>query len=153
LWSALKDGTLDLIATDHSPCPAEMKRFAEGNFQAAWGGITGLSVALPVIYTEARARGFSLTDIVRWMAEGPAQLVGCHLQKGKIAAGYDADLMVFDEARDFLVTRERLHHRHSFSPYLGEELKGQVKATYVRGRLVFADNAFHGNPEGRELPA
>jgi allantoinase len=153
LWSALKDGTLDLIATDHSPCPAEMKRFAEGNFQAAWGGITGLSVALPVIYTEARARGFSLTDIVRWMAEGPAQLVGCHLQKGKIAAGYDADLMVFDEARDFLVTRERLHHRHSFSPYLGEELKGQVKATYVRGRLVFADNAFHGNSEGRELPA
>ena len=153
LWSALKDGTLDLVATDHSPCPPEMKRFAEGNFQTAWGGIPSLSVVLPVMYTEALARGFCLTDIVRWMAEAPAKLVGCQLQKGKIAAGYDADLVVFDEASEFLVTRERLHHRHSFSPYLDEKLKGEVKATYVRGRLVFADNAFHGKPEGRELPA
>jgi allantoinase len=153
LWNALKDGTIDLVATDHSPCPPEMKRFAEGTFQTAWGGITGLSVALPVIYTEARARGFSLTDIARWMAEAPAKLVGCQLQKGKIAAGYDADLVVFDEDSDFLVTREQLHHRHSFSPYLNEKLKGHVKATYVRGRLVFAGNTFHGKPEGRELPA
>jgi allantoinase len=153
LWSALKDGTLDLVATDHSPCPPEMKRFAEGSFRTAWGGITGLSVALPVMYTEARSRGFSLMDITRWMADAPAKLVGCQLQKGKIAAGYDADLVVFDEASEFLVTRERLHHRHSFSPYLYEKLKGEVKATYVRGRLVFANNAFHGKPEGRELPA
>src|SRR3984893_15158443 len=153
LWSALKDGTLDLVATDHSPCPPEMKRFAEGSFRTAWGGITGLSVALPVMYTEARSRGFSLMDITRWMAEAPAKLVGCQLQKGKIAAGYDADVVVFDEAADFVVKRERLHHRHSFSPYLGEKLKGEVKATYVRGRLVFANNAFHGKPAGRELPA
>jgi allantoinase len=152
LWSALKDGTIDLVATDHSPCPPEMKRFAEGNFQTAWGGITGLSLALPVMYTEARARGFSLMDIAHWMAEAPAKLVGCELQKGKIAPGYDADLVVFDEASDFLVTRDRLHHRYPFSPYLGEKLKGDVKATYVRRRLVFADNAFHGKPEGRELP-
>jgi allantoinase len=153
LWSALKDGTIDLVATDHSPCPPDMKRFAEGNFRTAWGGITGLSLALPVMYTEARARGFSLTDIARWMAEAPAKLAGCQLQKGKISAGYDADLVVFNEASEFLVTCERLHHRHSFSPYLDEKLKGEVKATYVRGRLVFADNAFHGKPEGRELPA
>jgi allantoinase len=152
LWSALKDGTIDLAATDHSPCPPEMKRFAEGNFQTAWGGITGLSVALPVMYTEARAHGFSLTDIARWMAEAPAKLVGCQLQKGKIAAGYDADLVAFDEASEFLVTRDVLHHRHSFSPYLNERLKGEVKATYVRGRLAFADNAFRGKPQGRELP-
>jgi allantoinase len=152
LWSALKDGTIDLTATDHSPCPPEMKRFAEGNFQTAWGGIAGLSVALPVMYTEARAHGFSLTDIARWMAEAPAKLVGCHLQKGKIAAGYDADLVAFDEDSEFLVTRDVLHHRHSFSPYLNEKLKGEVKATYVRGRLAFANNAFRGEPQGRELP-
>jgi allantoinase len=153
LWSALKNGTIDLVATDHSPCPPEMKRFAEGNFRTAWGGIPGLSVALPVMCTEAHARGFSLADIARWMAEAPAKLVGCELQKGKIAPGCDADLVVFDEVSEFQVTPERLHHRHAFSPYLGEKLKGEVKATYVRGRLVFADNAFHGNPEGRELPA
>src|SRR3984893_4876200 len=151
LWSALRGGTLDLVATDHSPCPPEMKRFAEGNFRTAWGGITGLSVALPVMNTEAHPRGFSLMDIARWMAEAPAKLVGCQLQKGKIAAGYDADLVVFDEDSEFLVTPDRLHHRHRFSPHLGEKLQGEVKATYVRGRLVFADNAFHGNPEGREI--
>src|SRR6202051_4986389 len=151
LWNALKDGTIDLVATDHSPCGPEMKRFGEGNFQTAWGGIPGLSMALPVIYTEARARGFSLMDIARWMAEAPAKLVGCQLQKGKIAAGYDADLAIFDEDSEFLVTPARLHHRHPFSPYMGEKLKGEVKATYVRGRLVFADNAFPGKPEGREL--
>jgi allantoinase len=153
LWSALKDGTIDMVATDHSPCPAEMKRFAEGNFQTAWGGIPSLSVALPVTYTEARARGFSLADIARWMAEAPATLVGSQLHKGKIAAGYDADLVVFGESSEFVVTPDRLHHRHSFSPYLGEKLKGEVKATYVRGRLVFADSVFHGNPQGREFPA
>jgi allantoinase len=153
LWSALKDRTIDLVATDHSPCPPEMKRFAEGSFRTAWGGVPSLSVALPVMYTEARARGFSLTDIACWMAEAPAKLVGCQLQKGKIATGYDADLVVFNEASEFLVTRERLHYRHTFSPYLGEKLKGEVKATYVRGRLVFEDNAFHGKPDGRELPA
>jgi allantoinase len=153
LWDAVKNGTIDLVATDHSPCPPQMKRLAEGDFRTAWGGIPGLSVALPVMFTEARARGFSLTDIARWMAEAPAKLVGCQLRKGKIAAGYDADLVVFDEASDFVVTRERLHHRHSFSPYLGEKLKGEVKATYVRGSLVFADNAVYGKPKGRELPA
>ena len=92
-------------------------------------------------------------DIARWMSEAPAKLVGCQLQKGKIAAGHDADLVVFDEDSEFLVTPERLHHRHSVSPYLREKLLGEVQATYVRGRLVFADNAFHGKPEGRELPA
>jgi allantoinase len=153
LWNALKEGTIDLVATDHSPCPAEMKRVAEGNFRTAWGGIPGLSVALPVMYTEARARGFSLMDIARWMAEAPAKLAGCQRNKGKIAPGCDADLVVFDEDGDFVVTTERLHHRHAFSPYLGEKLKGQVKATYVRGRLVFADDTFHGKPEGREFPA
>jgi allantoinase len=153
LWSALQDGTIDLVATDHSPCPPGMKRFVEGSFKTAWGGITGLSVALPVMYTEARARGFSLTEIAHWMAEAPAKLIGRQLQKGKVAAGYDADLVVFDETADFVVTAERLQHRHPFSPYLGQTLKGEVKATYVRGRLVFADNLFHGEPKGRELPA
>ncbi|HEY5070378.1 MAG TPA: amidohydrolase family protein, partial [Candidatus Acidoferrum sp.] len=130
-----------------------MKRFAEGNFQTAWGGIPSLSIALLVMYTEARARGFSLADIARWMAEAPATLAGCQLHKGKIAAGYDADLAVFDESSEFLVTADRLHHRHPFSPYLDEKLKGEVKATYVRGRLVFADKALQGNPQGREFPA
>jgi allantoinase len=152
LWEGLRDGTIDLIATDHSPCPPEMKRLSEGNFQTAWGGIPSLSVALPVIYTEACSRKIPLTDIVRWMAEAPAKLAGCELHKGKIAAGYDANFVVFDTDSEFIVREERLHYRHAFSPYMGEKLRGVVKATYLRGKQVFAGNKFQGQPIGREIP-
>jgi allantoinase len=150
LWQGLKDGVIDLVATDHSPCPPVMKRVEEGNFKTAWGGISSLSVALPVMWTEAKARGFGLTDIVRWMAEGPAQLAGCDARKGRIAAGYDADLVVFDPEAEFQVTPELLHFRHPQSPYLGETLRGVVKATYLRGRSVFLNGEFPGEPGGRE---
>jgi len=127
-----------------------MKRLAEGNFRAAWGGIASLSMALPVMYTEACARGFDLADLARWMAEGPAKLAGCHQQKGRIAVGYDADFFVFDTESEFEVTKDCLHYRHPLSPYLGERLRGVVKATYVRGTQVFANGGFPGQPIGRE---
>jgi allantoinase len=150
LWQGIREGVIDLVATDHSPCPPSMKRLEEGNFRTAWGGISSLSVALPVMWTEARQRGFTLLDIARWMAEGPAQLAGCQARKGQIAAGYDADLVVFDPEAEFVVTPERLHYRHPLSPYQGETLRGVVKATYLRGRPVFAEGRFPGEPVGRE---
>lgn len=122
-----------------------MKRMAEGNFQAAWGGIASLSMALPVMWTEAHQRRFALTDIAQWMAERPAQLTGCDARKGRIAADYDADLVVFDPETEFKVTEDRLHHRHAVSPYLGETLRGVVKKTYLRGKAVFADGRFLGS--------
>ena len=153
LWQGLRDGTIDFVATDHSPCPPEMKRLAEGNFRSAWGGIASLSVALPVMHTEAIKRGFALTDIARWMAEGPAKLASCEMRKGRIAEGYDADLVVFDPESEFVVSADRLHYHHPVSPYLGEKLRGVVRATYLRGRLVFKDGEFPGEPAGRECRA
>jgi allantoinase len=150
LWQGLRDRTIDLVATDHSPCPPEMKRTNEGNFQSAWGGIASLSVALAVLYTEARERGFALTDIARWMSEAPANLAGCHKRKGRIAAGYDADFVVFDTEREFTVSAKSLYYRHPISPYLGEKLRGVVKATYLRGCLVFKEDEFPGDPIGVE---
>ena len=94
-----------------------------------------------------------LLDLARWMAEEPARLVGCEPRKGTIAAGYDADFVVFDPDREFVVTEDRLHYRHPFSPYLGEKLQGEVKATYLRGNPVFADGEFPGEAEGREYTA
>ncbi|MGA3293153.1 MAG: allantoinase AllB [Candidatus Acidiferrales bacterium] len=150
LWQGLREGVIDLVATDHSPCPPSMKQLGEGNFKVAWGGISSLSVALPVMWTEARARGFTLRDIARWMAEGPARLAGCGGRKGQIAAGYDADLVVFDPEAEFVVTPERLHYRHAVSPYLGEALHGTVQATYLRGQAAFSEGRFPGEPIGRE---
>ena len=150
LWQGLRDGTIDLVATDHSPCPSEMKRLAEGNFRTAWGGIASLSIALPLMYTEASKRGFSLTDIARWMSEAPANLAGCHSRKGRLAAEYDADFVILDTENEFVVSENRLHYRHPVSPYLGEKLRGVVKATYLRGRKVFSDGQFPGDPTGVE---
>jgi allantoinase len=150
LWQGLRAGTIDLVATDHSPCPPEMKRLAEGNFQTAWGGIASLSVALPVMHTEATKRGFSLTDIARWMSEAPASLAGCDKRKGRLAPGYDADFVVFEPETEFVVTEDRLHYRHPVTPYLGEKLRGTVKATYLRGQLVFDNGKFPREPIGVE---
>jgi allantoinase len=151
LWQGLQEGVIDLVATDHSPCPPEMKRFAERNFRTAWGGIASLSLALPVMWTEANTRGLTLADIARWMAQGPARLAGCDSHKGCIAKNYHADFVVFEPEAEFTVTEEHLPYRHRISPYLGEHLRGAVKATYLRGDCVFADCEFPGEPGGREL--
>jgi len=150
LWQGLGNGTIDLVVTDHSPCPMAMKQLDEGNFRTAWGGIASLSIALALMWTEASRRGFTLLDLARWMAAAPARLAGCDTRKGQIAAGYDADFVVFDTDREFTVTKDRLHYRHPVSPYLGETLRGVVKATYLRGGLVFAGGEFPGEPAGRE---
>ena len=151
LWQGLKDGIIDLVATDHSPCPPPMKRIEEGNFSTAWGGIASLSIALPVMWTEASRRGFTLNDLSRWMSEEPARLAGCSSSKGRIAKGRDADFVIFDPETEFVVTEGRLHYRHPISPYLGEKLRGVVKATYLRGQPVFNEGEFCGEARGREI--
>jgi allantoinase len=153
LWQGLSDGVIDLVVTDHSPCPPAMKKLDEGNFRAAWGGISSLSVALPLMWTEASDRGFTLSDLARWMAEAPARLAGCQMCKGRIAPGSDADFVVFDSADKFVLTEEKLHYRHALSPYLGETLRGVVKATYLRGKPVFLEGRFPGESAGREFRA
>ncbi len=150
LWEGLRDRIIDMVVTDHSPCPPAMKLLSQGNFQAAWGGIASLSVALPVMWTEASERGFSLLDLARWMSATPARLAGCDARKGRIAAGCNADFVVFDPERKLTVREEELHYRHPVSPYVGETLRGVVEATYLRGNPVFLNGEFPGEPAGRE---
>ena len=102
------------------------------------------------MYTEASKRGFSLSDIARWMSEAPANLAGCHTRKGRLAAGYDADFVVFDPESEFVVSEDRLHYRHPVSLYLGKKLRGVVEATYLRGSKVFSDGEVPGEPIGVE---
>ena len=152
LWQGLRDGVIDLVATDHSPCPPAMKQMERGDFRTAWGGISGVSLALPVVWTEARRRGFALTDVVRWMAEGPARLSGCQEKKGRLAVGLDADFVVFDSEADWMVSETELYYRHAVSPYLGKNLTGKVLMTYLRGDCVFKEGAFPAGLRGRECP-
>jgi allantoinase len=132
LWSGLRDRVIGMVVSDHSPCTAAMKELDSGDFGAAWGGISSLQLALPVVWTHARRRGFSLTDVVSWLAQRPAQLAGLH-RKGRIAPGYDADFCVFAPGEGFTVDPARLHHRHPVTPYAGHRLLGIVRATILRG--------------------
>ena len=137
LWQALADGVLDLVASDHSPCSPSLKKSEAGDFMAAWGGVAGLQLALPVTWTETRRRGHGLLQIARWMSAAPAKLAGLSGKKGAIAVGGDADLLVFADDKAFTVTPEMIRHRHRLTPYLGDALVGVVEKTYLRGQLVY----------------
>ncbi len=144
LWDGLKTGVLDMVVSDHSPSTPQMKD-PGGDFGAAWGGISSLQIGLPVVWTQARDRGFSLTDVARWMAEAPAQLAGLS-SKGRIAPGFDADFCVFAPDEPFIVDPARLLHRHPVTPYAGRRLAGRVRATILRGELTD-----QSRPRGRLL--
>lgn len=136
LWDGLKDGTIGLIVSDHSPCPGEMKLRESGDFMKAWGGIASLQLRLPVVWTEARRRGFSLLDLTRWLCANPARQVSFESRKGSIAVGSDADLVIWNPDSQFTVTPSILQHRHKLTPYIGEVLTGVVQQTFLRGRKI-----------------
>ena len=151
LWQALRSGELDLVASDHSPAPPALKALDRGDFVAAWGGIASLQVALPVVWTEARRRGFNVTDLTRWMSTAPARLAGLDGRKGAIAPGFDADLVAWYPERRFTVEGRRLEHRHPTTPYEGRILEGVVETTWVRGQRVYDRGVFADPPRGRTL--
>ena len=136
LWEALVAGDIDLIASDHSPCPPEMKE-TEGDFFSAWGGVASLQLSLSAVWTGARDRGLKPERIAQWMSAAPARLAGLESRKGALAAGYDADIILWDPEARFVVDPTELLHRHKVTPYAGRELFGKVSATYVGGRRIF----------------
>ncbi len=132
LWQALIDGDIDIVVTDHSPATAELKTRGGGDFALAWGGIAGLQLGLPAVWTEAARRGIPLERVLGWMSQGPADLVGLS-HKGRIAVGADADLVAFAPTQRFTVRAEALLHKNPVSAYDGRELLGVVRRTWVRG--------------------
>jgi allantoinase len=145
LWRGLKDGVIDFVVSDHSPCTPALKGRERGDFAEAWGGIASLQLGLPAVWTEATRRGHSLSDISAWMSARPAALAGLGRRKGQIAPGFDADLVVWDPESEISVEAEHLHFRHKVSPYLGRRLMGRVEATFLRGQLVYDGS---GHPAG-----
>ena len=142
LWVALKDGVIDFVATDHSPATPNLKEIESGNFMKAWGGIASIQFALPVLWTAAKKRNCTFSNIAKWLCENPARLIGKENSKGKIAKGFDADLIVVDDEKTFTVTENIIHHKHKVTPYLGEILSGVIEQTYIAGEKVYEDEKF-----------
>ena len=151
LWEGLANGTIDFIVSDHSPCPGDMKLRETGDFMNAWGGIASLELRLPIIWTEARRRGFSVQDVTKWLCANPARQVSLQTRKGSIAVGSDADLVVWNPDQQFTVAAEALHHRHKITPYEGEMLSGVVQKTFLRGRKIYDGGHFVDAPLGHVL--
>ncbi|MFC0626229.1 allantoinase AllB [Kribbella deserti] len=146
LWQGLRDGTIDLVVSDHSPSTIELKHLLSGDFGLAWGGIASLQLGLPAVWTQARKRGFGLADVARWMCEAPAAQASLP-HKGRLELGYDADFSVLAPDETFVVDANTLHHKNALTPYAGRTLAGVVRSTWLRGKPI----DISAGPRGRLL--
>jgi allantoinase len=148
LWGALDEGLIEMVVSDHSPCPPGMKSLGTGNFLEAWGGISSLQLRLPVMWTQALERGYSINHLSEWLCRAPARLVGLDKRKGAIAAGYDADIIIWNPQTTFRVEPSMIYHKHKLTPYAGQTLNGVVESTYLRGRKVYEHGQFSEKASG-----
>lgn len=170
LWNELlrdNDSVIGTVVSDHSPCTPSLKllphsianggaRKAEdnGDFFAAWGGVSSVGLGLSILWTEGQRRGISVEDIVRWCCMNTAKQVGLERQKGDLRVGFDGDVAVFDDGATFEVAPDSMLFRNKCSPYQGKILKGVVRQTWLRGNIVFDKEKGFGNgacPSGRLL--
>nr|XP_026495223.1 uncharacterized protein LOC113400059 [Vanessa tameamea] len=148
LWEYIKERRIDLIASDHSPSIATLKG---PNFMTAWGGIASVQFGLSLFWTEAKARGLSLSTVSHYLSSGPAHLCGLQNRKGTLKPGLDADIVFFDPEASFVVTPDIILYKNKLSPYMYRVLTGKVMKTYVRGQLVYTDGIVIYKPQGHLL--
>ncbi|MFD1436295.1 allantoinase [Kroppenstedtia eburnea] len=138
LWEALVSGQIDMITSDHSPCPTSMKTAHEHDMFQAWGGITGGQFSLEAMIDQGHVeRRLPLTQIARWTAIHPAKRFGLYPRKGVLSVGSDADLALVSLNQDHLITEQDLLSRYRHSPYIGRRFRCRVTATIQRGTIVY----------------
>lgn len=154
LWEALKQGKIDILTSDHSPCPPEMKESATNNMFEMWGGISGCQNNVDLMFDEAvKKRGVDITHFSKMVSAKPAEIFGLH-NKGKIEVLKDADLIFIDPNESYTVQAEDLYYRHKHSAYVGRKIDCRVTKTFVRGQLVFSlDEGIVGGPIGQFISA
>ncbi len=152
LWEVLKQGKIDMLTSDHSPCPPEMKASEKNNIFEVWGGITGCQNNVDLMFDEAvKKRKVPITEFARLIATNPANRFNLS-SKGEIAIGKDADIIFINPNESYVVKSENLYYRHQHSPYVGREIGCRVTNTFVRGQKVFALNeGIVGEPIGQHI--
>ncbi len=148
LLNALVDGTIDFVVTDHSPAPADIKHIESGNLKDAWGGISTLQFALPIMWTLALKNNIPIEKISAWMSRNVADFLNLP-SKGRIEVGADADFVIWNPDKKMKVTAATIKARHPISPYIGSLLSGLVEKTYVAGVLVYDKGSYVSSPTGK----
>lgn len=139
LWSALLDGTITSVVSDHSPCTPNLKGLDKGDFFQAWGGITSVGLGMLVLWTEGSQNwGITLPDISRWCSENTAKQVGLSHRKGRIEIGMDADFAVFDQDARYEIQNDRTYFKNKLTAFAGKKIRGRVVETILRGNSVYA---------------
>jgi allantoinase len=150
LWARLLAGDVQLVASDHSPAPPEMKGDAAENFFAVWGGIAGVQATLPLLLEEGHyRRRLALAAVADLTAANVAARFGLAPRKGALAPGADADMALVALDESHTVRREELLDRHRLSPYVGRSLRGRVRRTIRRGQTIFAEGVAAAGSGGR----
>ncbi|MBS1493871.1 MAG: allantoinase AllB [Bacteroidetes bacterium] len=146
LWEALEDGTIDMIASDHSPCTHDLKA---RKFSDAWGGIASLQVSFPAVWTKAKERGIGIDKVSEWMSLNTSKLVGLDNYIGTIEKGKYADFTIFNSEESFIVEPDSLHHKNKISAYHHEKLFGKVHTVFSNGEKIFNEGKFSAEPKGK----
>ena len=153
LWLALREGLIELVCSDHDPCSPALKALELGDFESARHGVTSGQWLLPAVWTRAKLQGMTLTELTDLLCLRPAQRLALH-EKGRLAPGCDADLVILNPEASFIARAQDLRHRHRASPYDGWILQGVVESTYLRGRCVYRrQDPSPRPPQGRLLLA
>lgn len=138
MWQCVAEGLIDTIGSDHSPCNWEEKAKGLDNIWKAWGGISGIQTMLPALLSEGiNKRGLPLPQLMKLLATNPARLFGVYPQKGAIAVGCDADLVIVDLNREWTLSADQLFYKNKHSAFVGYSFKGEVDRTFVRGQTVY----------------
>jgi allantoinase len=151
LWEAIDEHLISFIVSDHSPCTPELKHIDTGDIEKAWGGISALQFSLPLIWTEAKQRGFDLVKLSKLMSFETAKFAGLDHIKGQIKVGNHADLLIFDDEKQYSISTDMIKHKHKITPYVGKTVQGEILRTYVRGHLVYREGDFVKKPVGKPL--
>jgi len=151
LWNGVKEGIVDFIVSDHSPCTPNLKLMEQEDLERAWGGISSLQFSLPLVWTEGRNQGLSPSDLVSLLCSKPAKLIGLDKQKGDLLPGMDADIVVWRPDKQFTITKEKILFKNKITPYEGRTVNGLIEKTYLGGKLIYENGLMPFGPFGKSI--
>jgi len=154
LWLGLKDGTIDMVASDHYPTFKEHREKGWNDIWEVMSGLPGVETMMPVLISEGFNKGrLSLADVSRVMSENPSKRFGLHPRKGTIRIGADADLVAVDIDKEWQIRSDKLHQRSDWTPFEGFNVKGSIEMTMVRGHVIVMEGEIQEKPGfGKFLP-